>query len=214
MLGSNVCDASHENSAYNHLYSRSPSYMVASSYSVLPGDDFGSDSLRLVSIKPEHIESIRVWRNAQMRILRQKEPITIDEQYYYFHNNVFPLKSASNPTQILFAIYKSGLFIGYGGLVHISWPDLRSEMSFLLDPDIIETTDAYADIFREFLQILKFISFDLLGLHRIFAETYSFRNHHILTLESAGFAYEGLLRDHVIINNEYVDSLFHGCVNT
>ena len=188
--------------------------MTKASYSVLPSDDFGEGSIKLVSIKAEHIESIRIWRNAQMKVLRQSAPITREQQLIYFKDNVLSCKTESNPNQILFAIHDNGSFVGYGGLVHISWLDKRSEISFLLTPEIRETSKRYAYIFIGFLSVIKSIAFDALSLHRLFTETYSFRKDHILTLEHSGFIYEGLLRDHVTVDNQYVDSLIHGCINT
>jgi len=61
------------------------------------------------------------------------------------------------------------------------------------------------------------IAFDELGFHRLHSETFNIngsRQIHMEVLELNNFQKEGCLRDNVIIENSYVDSILHGCINS
>lgn len=166
--------------------------------------------LRPISITS--METIRQWRNAQMSVLRQKHDITSEMQTKYFHEVIKPNFTEIHPKQILFEYYDSDTLIGYGGLVHISWEDMRAEVSFLLDPILTINQTEYQDLFSIFLKMLKQVAFVDLRLNKIFTETYDIRPYHVEVLERSGFVLEGTLRNHVLIDGAYKDSLFHGAL--
>ena len=60
---------------------------------------------------------------------------------------------------------------------------------------------------------MKEVNFSILDFHKLFTETYSHRSFHISILEKAGFELEGMLRDHVIIEKKYFNSLIHSIIN-
>jgi RimJ/RimL family protein N-acetyltransferase len=147
-----------------------------------------------------------------MNVLRQKNEISQEEQLAYYDKYVWPTLAYPHPKNILMAYLKNGKLIGYGGLVHIGWEDRRGEVSFLLNP--IRTCDqqAYKRDFLVFLRLIKSLAFEDLKLQKLYTETFASRTFHIGVLEAAGFSLEGRMRQHVIINNESVDSLIHGCL--
>lgn len=153
---------------------------------------------------------IRIWRNAQMDVLRQSSPITEEQQVEYFDKFVWPLKKENEPKQVLLAIERDGLLIGYGGLVNISWPDKRAEVSFLLDSDLEGIEAEKTSVFLAFLELMATAVGQELGLKKLWTETYAFRKSHINTLEKAGFVQEGRLREHVVVDGVRVDSVVHG----
>jgi RimJ/RimL family protein N-acetyltransferase len=157
---------------------------------------------------------IRVWRNAQMDVLRQGAIITPDMQVAYYRDHVWPEMSASHPSKILLAYEDDAGLIGYGGLVHISWAHRHAEISFLLDPTLTDPDTAYAGYFRSFLSLMKSLAFDDLRFRRLYTETYAIREHHIGVLEASGFRREGVMRDHVLIDGRFVDSIIHGYLIT
>ncbi len=169
-------------------------------------------SLSIEAIQPEHIEKIRQWRNAQMDVLRQATLITTEQQTAYFQKYIWPDMLCTNPKNILLAYMEDGTLIGYGGLVHIAWEHMRAEVSFLLNPTLIDSQDKYGTYFSAFLQLLKELAFQDIGLDRIFTETYALRTHHISVLESIGFDREGVLKNHIKIDGKSVDSIIHGCI--
>jgi 2-polyprenyl-3-methyl-5-hydroxy-6-metoxy-1,4-benzoquinol methylase/RimJ/RimL family protein N-acetyltransferase len=165
------------------------------------------------TVEPGDIECIREWRNAQMDVLRQKKEISPAEQLAYYEQHIWPNLGDLHTPNLLVAYLEGGRLIGYGGLVHISWEDRRAEVSFLLDPVRTSDSHRYEADFLAFLHLIKTLAFDDLKLHRLFTETYSNRRGHISVLEAADFSLEGVLRRHVIVDGQPVDSLIHGCLN-
>jgi len=152
------------------------------------------------------------WRNAQLKVLRQREPLTPEKQERYYQGVILPSFAEKTPRQILFSYLHKEELIGYGGLVHISWEDRRAEVSFLVDPDRVGDSSIYSQDFSLYLSLIKQAAFQHLGFMRVFTETYDIRPHHISILESSGFQLEGRLKAHVWIDGKPVDSLIHGCV--
>jgi RimJ/RimL family protein N-acetyltransferase len=182
-------------------------------YSVMPRPRLQDRELALRAVQPADIESIRLWRNAQMDVLRQSTVITTEAQQRYFAEHVWPQKTISHPEQILLGIEMNDRLIGYGGLVHISWRDLRAEVSFLLAPPVEFDRHLRSVIFAKFLRLLQEFAFMDLSLSRLWTETYSNRTEHIHTLEAFGFQLEGRLRKHISMNDVFLDSLIHGSLS-
>ncbi len=168
------------------------------------------DNYTLSAIQVDQIENIRLWRNAQKDVLRQSQDITRQEQKIYFATQIWPDLSSSHPKNILLGLKEKSVLIGYGGLVHIAWQNKCAEVSFLLNPTLAQSRDLYPKIFESFLWMLEKIAFQDLKLNRLFTETYSNRLSHILALEKCGFIQEGIMREHVLIDNDFHDSIIHG----
>ena len=152
-------------------------------------------------------DAIREWRNAQIDVLRQQNPLSAHEQDNYFLNVVLPQLTQEQPEQILFAFLENSQLIGYGGFVHIVWPDRRAEVSFLTDIDRSEQ-HIFSQDWSEYLNLLVKLA-RRIGFHKLTTETYSIRTELIEILEDFGFTQEGILRDHHLINGEPVDSFAH-----
>lgn len=166
----------------------------------------------ILPVQPEHIEPIRLWRNAQMNILRQSEPILERQQISYYANNIWPSMKEPMPANILMSYLFRDELIGYGGLVHIAWHDLCAEISFLLSPDRAINSAIYSADFQCFLGLIKHLAFDYLCFQRLYTETYEIRSLHIKILENSGFMREGVLRQHVRIGGNPINSIIHGCL--
>ena len=160
-----------------------------------------------VTVRPQDIEPIRLWRNAQMKVLRQQKPITSEEQAAYY-DCIWRMMLRPKPTNVLVSLLKDGVLVGYGGLTYIHWEYGRAEVAFLADPQI----EDYEEAFTAFLTMMKADAIQL-GLHRLYTETYDLRPRHIEILEKNGFECEGELVDHVRIDGMYVGSVFHGWIN-
>lgn len=117
------------------------------------------------------------------------------------------------PKNILFTFNVNNKLIGYGGLVHISWTNKRSEVSFLLNNDFSDTSKEYKKYFQYFLIILKKIIFDELKFKKIYSETFVFRKHHIKIIESLGFKKEGKLLAQYYFKGKFIDTLLHCYLN-
>jgi RimJ/RimL family protein N-acetyltransferase len=183
-------------------------------YQCMPKQTVGDGPLSVQAVQPHHIEQIRRWRNAQMGILRQSALIMPEDQEAYYREHVWPDMDSQQPRNILLAYLENGNLIGYGGLVHISWEHLRAEVSFLIEPRLVDVREDYVRYFSSFLRLMKILAFDDLGFERLFTETYAIRDHHISILENTGFRREGTLKHHVRIDNQAIDSVIHGCIRS
>ena len=181
-------------------------------YACLPHDPLADGRFFVTAVQDDHIEPIRAWRNAQLDVLRQSSPLSEADQRIYYETNIWSTLDHPRPQQVLLSFFEDDRLLGYGGLVHISWPDRRAEVSFLLDPHGPMTVPEYARLFSGFLSLVKQLAFTELGMHRLWTETYATRKNHIAVLEANGFCPEGRLRQHVQIGGAGIDSLIHGCL--
>jgi len=182
-------------------------------YVCLPRKKLADGSFSVTPVRPDDIESIREWRNAQLEVLRQARKITPTEQASYFQRHIWPEMSMPRPRNVLLSYFRNERLIGYGGLVQIAWEHLRSEVSFLVDPAIAGDSADYRVCFATFLRLMQELAFWDLGFERLFTETYATREQHMQVLEGAGFQREGVLRKHVRINGKSVDSVIHACLS-
>ena len=184
-------------------------------YRPLPQAEYRWQNYQLVPIRYEDREPIRAWRNAQLEVLRQAEPLTTEQQEAYFQRVVLPLFEQEQPGQLLFSLLHNNELVAYGGLVHLSWPDGRAEVSFLVDPTRAADPATYRQDFRAYLRLLGQVAFEGLKFNRLFTETYDIRPAHVAILEEAGFRLEGRLRQHVQLKpGTFADSLMHGQLAT
>jgi len=182
-------------------------------YACLPRSHVEQEGFTLTSVQDEHIERIRQWRNAQMHALRQSKPIEPEEQNAYYARAIWPSMASAQPDNILLSYLHGPELLGYGGLVHISWEHRRAEVSFLLNPELTHDDDRYAAWFVRFLSLLNEVAFLDLRLHKLHTEAYSHRVHHVRCIERAGFEFEGRLREHILLDGKYIDSVLHARIN-
>lgn len=169
-----------------------------------------TDGYQLVDIRLQDIEMIRQWRNDQKDILRQNNIIESDEQKAYFDKVIVPTFLQDHPKQILFSLLHHQECIGYGGLVSIDWEAKRAEISFLVNSKRAAVSSQYEKDFNHFFDLLCQVAFKELQFHKLFTETFAYRDAHILLLEKFGFQKEGVLRDHVYKKSTWHNSIFHG----
>lgn len=186
---------------------------IPKSYVCMPRPIVKDGTLSISAVQLHHIDNIRQWRNSQMDILRQSNPISYQEQVNYFERCIWPDMLSDRPKNILLTFEEEFKIIGYGGLVHIAWDHRRAEVSFLLKTSLTQNLDYYRHYFSRFLNLLIELAFQDLKLQRLFTETFDLRKHHTEVLESVGFRQEGIMRNHVYINGKYVNSLIHGYVD-
>jgi RimJ/RimL family protein N-acetyltransferase len=162
-------------------------------------------------LRREDIQALREFRNAQIDVLRQAEPLSEQEQERWYEHQVLPAHSDPRPSQVLVSILDpGGGFVGYGGLTNVRWDHRRAEVSFLVDPNRAADKDVYRRDMTAFLDHLAGLAFGEHGLNRLFAETWAFREFHISVLEEAGFVYEGRLREHTLdAEGRPIDSVLH-----
>ncbi len=123
-------------------------------YSFLNSNKFCKEKYCLISLREEDIELIRIWRNEQIPVLRQKKVITKNEQYEYFLKTIMPSFITKEPECILFSFIIDQKCIGYGGFVNIDWTNQKSEISFLLDTNRVKKLEIYQKEFEIFLKLI------------------------------------------------------------
>ena len=180
------------------------------SYVLLEGHTLRNETYEIVSLREQDIMSIKEWRNAQIDVLRQKTPLTDEDQRKYFLQVIQPTFIEKEPRQILVSILLNGELIGYGGLVHMDWEARRAEVSFLVATERANHEATQRADFSHYLQLIKQLAFDVLHLNRLTAETFNIRPMHIQVLEENGFLLEGILKQHAVVRGELVDSICHG----
>jgi RimJ/RimL family protein N-acetyltransferase len=182
-----------------------------SAYACAPGLAAAAVPYALRPLRWDDREPIRQWRNDQIEVLRQDRPLSADEQDHYYLDVIAPQMAAERPPQILVAMTHDDALIGYGGIVHLSWPDRRGEVSFLTDTTRLDEATFTAD-WRAFLDLLLPVARDVLDLHKLTTETYEVRTTLIPILEQHGFVLEGTLREHHLLDGRWVTSLAHGII--
>jgi RimJ/RimL family protein N-acetyltransferase len=177
-------------------------------YKCLTQQEFSNGEYKLVPICHEDRYKIMKWRNEQIYHLRQKEPLTTEQQDAYFEYVVAKLFDQEQPNQVLFSFLRNEELIGYGGLVHINWNDKNAEVSFLTkDPNQLELWSMY-------LEVLKSVAFEDLQLNKIYTYAYDIRPELYALLESANFILEGNFSNHVNNGIETCDVRIHSCYNS
>ena len=158
---------------------------------------------KLVPIRYDDRVDIMKWRNEQITVLRQKATLTIEDQDHYFDTTVHNLFCVKKPTQLLFSFLKKDVLVGYGGLVHIDWDSLNAEISFLLDPKLMQpaTYIAYSNIY---FPLIKKVA-NQANLKKIYTYGYDLDSFRFVPLYKNGFELEAYLHEHVKINGVLKD---------
>jgi RimJ/RimL family protein N-acetyltransferase len=115
-------------------------------------------------------------------------------------------KFADNIVGSLTVCLKDETPIGFIG-VDINEKDSNAEISYLFDSDYTGHGYCYETCYK-----LIEISFKILGLEKVYANTISGNIGSIRVLEKLGFKHEGTRRKHVFVEtlNEYRDFLYYG----
>ena len=183
-------------------------------YRAIGPGSFHRGDYHIESVQRSDAEEIRKWRNEQISALRQGKPITKEEQSAYFGELIrldFPM---SQPEKILVRFLYKDYLIGYGGIVHIDWHNLRGEVSFLLETSRTVHHAKYKDELFTFFELIKVVAFEALKLNKLTCEAYAHRQYHVEAIELAGFTREGILRQQTKINGAWIDAVVSSCLRS
>lgn len=154
---------------------------------------------------------IMQWRNEQIYHLRQTSLLKKEDQNNYFKNVISKDFNCLNPRQLLFSFLKNGILIGYGGLVNINWNDKIAEISFLIETKLEKLF--FNQYWSTFLKLIEQVAFIELSLSKIYTYAFDVRPKLYESLKKENFILESRLKDHVLINNKYVDVVIHSKIN-
>lgn len=180
-------------------------------YKCLDSTDFHSGNFHLEPIRDEDQFDIMTIRNEQLYHLRQAEPLTKEKQQQYFSTVVAGLFEQEKPNQLLFSFFEHGVFIGYGGLVHINWIDRNAEISFVMKTEL--ERNHFAKYWSNYLNLIEKIAFDALNFHKIFTYAFDLRPHLYETLEATGYREEARLKEHCFFDGRFLDVVYHAKFN-
>lgn len=161
----------------------------------------------LVPLRRKDLTSIKSWRNEQKEILRQTKTLTDEDQENWF------AKVQIDKHQVIFSILKDDELIGYCGITYVDHVNRRGEISFVAKTEITKDKKEYKKIFLAVLTMLKEYAFDKLKLHKLFTETFEFRDYHISILEEFGFQKDGKYKEHIWHEGRFIDSIIHSLIN-
>ncbi len=176
-------------------------------YPFLENNEFSCGEYSIVPIRYEDRMDIMKWRNEQIYHLRQKKPLTVEQQNNYYNNVVRKIFDEQQPNNILFSYLKNDKCIGYGGLVHINWIDKYAEISFIMDTELEE--NEFEQHWVTYLGLIEKVAFDELGLHKIFTYAFDLRPHLYKAVEQAGFVKEAVLKEHCFFEGAFKDVVIH-----
>jgi RimJ/RimL family protein N-acetyltransferase len=107
----------------------------------------------------------------------------------------------------LFTFLKENIAIGYGGLVHIDWVNKNAEISFIMMTELEK--EYFVTNWSFFLSLIEKVAFEQLNFNKIFTYAYDIRPKLFKVLEDLNYTKEAILKNHVLINGEFVDVLIH-----
>ena len=176
-------------------------------YKCLVKQRFEHNEFSLIPLRSEDQLLIMKWRNEQIYHLRQAKSLTETDQKNYFENVVAKLFEQEKPNQILFSFLKNGVYIGYGGLVHINWIDRNAEISFIMNTALEK--DFFEHHWSNYLTLIEKVAFEELKFHKIFTYAFDLRPHLYEMLLKNGFSEEARLKEQCYFEGKYIDVLIH-----
>lgn len=165
--------------------------------------------IRFRPLEEDDLPKLRDWRNSThvKRTTREYRLLNMFNQQSWFES----LHANTPPKDIMFGIInKKNQLIGVCGLTYIDWKNRKSEISVYLDgrdwQKRKETKDA--------IILLISYGFGEIGLHKVFAEVYSFVKETIDLYESLDFHKDGIIRHNVWRNGKWWDSYMYSKLET
>ncbi len=177
------------------------------SYKCLQVNVFSEGVYYIVPIRDEDRYEILNWRNTQIDILRQKSPLTNEQQDNYFKTTVAQLFEKEQPNQILWSFLENDQLIGYGGLVHIDWEAKHAEISFLLNNEHNSDSMVFKRDWEAYLKLITKVAFNELQFQKIHTYAYDIRDYYFEVMYSQGFEKEARLKNHILIKGQLTDIL-------
>ncbi len=172
---------------------------------------FQNGNFELVPIRDEDKYAIMTIRNEQIYHLRQAELLSKDQQEHYFTEVISKLFECEKPNQLLFSLLENGVFIGYGGLVHINWTDRCAEISFVMKTELEK--NRFEEIWTNYLKTIIDIAFNHLNFHKLFTYAFDIRPKLYTALEKGGLTKEARLKKHVYFDSQWKDVVIHSIFN-
>ena len=132
--------------------------------------------MKLKCLSLFEFDTIRIWRNEQIGMLRTSFPLTKEMQDDFYEKVICDRNSNSR----FWGLWNKEKFLGMCGIENIQWENRLGEISLLLNPEII--TD---ENLQKSLELVLHEGFNKLNLENIFTEVYECSHIHRFWIESA-----------------------------
>ncbi|MDQ7792875.1 MAG: GNAT family N-acetyltransferase [bacterium] len=122
-----------------------------------------ADRISLTAMTLEYAETVRQWRNQDLRPYRTPYLLTREMQEHWYLNCVCRRQSDDR----YWAVLDGDRFVGMVGLTRIEWENALAEIALIVDPDAARRgygTEAVKAILAQ--------AFDNLGLQTVYGECY------------------------------------------
>jgi RimJ/RimL family protein N-acetyltransferase len=167
----------------------------------------GSNYVSLRAIEKDDLPQLMKWRNNPefRKYFRENSEINIAKQHRWFEmiNNV-------NSIHKMFAIVDSNRLIGACGLCYIDWINRSADFSIYIGYNDLYIDNKYA---VEAAELMIDYGFNVLNLHRLWAEIYSIDEAKKTFFDIINFKLDGELRQTYWHNNQWHNSLFYSLLS-
>jgi RimJ/RimL family protein N-acetyltransferase len=164
----------------------------------------------LRAIEVSDLPMLLAWRNTpEMRqFFREHRELNLAQQLKWFDSTV-----NSDPNTKMFAILElnTGKLLGACGLCYIDWINRSADFSIYIGHDCLYIDTRFAP---DAANVLRAYAFKQLGLHRLWAEVYSFDTKKIDLLTDINFVLEGCHRQTYWHDGSWHDSLWFSHLST
>lgn len=172
---------------------------------MIGGIEIGLRAIEKVDLLP-----LMTWRNKPelRKFFRETDEINITNQEKWFESI-----SKKDSIHKMFAIVKldTNELIGACGLCYLDWVNRSADFSIYLGYQDLYIDDIYA---IEAAKLMIDYGFNILNLHRLWAEIYSIDEAKKKFFNQLNFNLDGELRETYWYNNKWHNSLFYSRLNT
>ncbi|WP_321419197.1 GNAT family protein [uncultured Methanomethylovorans sp.] len=142
------------------------------------------------------------------RYFREYRELSMENQ-----NNWYEKMVMNDPKTIMFSIIEleNNRLLGACGLCYIDWINKNADFSIYIGVDDLYLDDKFGP---DAGSIMARYGFEELGLHRLWAEIYSFDETKKIFFDKIGFKLEGIHRETHWSEGKWHDSLFYSLLNT
>lgn len=169
----------------------------------------GKENIHLRAIEKADLSQLMQWRNKPefRKYFRETSEINLAKQ-----NQWFDMINSANSIHKMFAIVESetNLLIGACGLCYIDWINRSADFSIYIGHNDIYIDKKFA---IEAAELMIDYGFNILNLHRLWAEIYSIDEAKKSFFKSLSFKLDGELRQTYWHNNKWHNSLFYSLLS-
>ena len=166
--------------------------------------------VHLRALEKNDLPLLMQWRNNpnMRKFFRETDEINTVNQLKWFESVV-----AKNSVHKMFAIVKNDTeeLMGACGLCYIDWVNRSADFSIYLGYNNLYIDEKYA---VDAAQLMQGHGFNVLNLHRLWAEIYSIDEAKKVFFDSLSFTLDGTLRETYWYENEWHDSLFYSLLSS